>query len=259
MNKKKFIWQIIYPLLIFFGVEFLIELIVAIFYLIPKIKESINIDEFMKLTTEFIHANSLYISIVRGVILIPLFAFIMKNDAKNNVTYNKWTLLLFIPIGLCAAIGFNGIISISGIEKFSKEYKRISEVVYNGNIFVQIFAAAIIAPIMEELLFRGLIYNRLKCKFKIVWSILFSSIIFGVIHGNIVQFIYAFLLGILLAYIYERYKTIWAPIIMHITANFSSIMITNYLKTYKSTILISIISLISTFLLIKIVNNNSLK
>ena len=73
--------------------------------------------------------------------------------------YRKTWLILLVPAGICAAIGFNGLVSLSGIEKFSKAYQAVEKITYSGNLFVQIMASAIAAPIVEELLFRGLIFK----------------------------------------------------------------------------------------------------
>ena len=55
---------------------------------------------------------------------------------------------------------------------------------------------------------------------------LISSAIFGIIHGNLVQFIYAFLIGMILSFVYEKFKNIWAPIILHAGANLLSVLLT---------------------------------
>lgn len=91
---------------------------------------------------------------------------------------------------------------------------------------MEIVSAVIAAPILEELLFRGMIYRRLRdfCNAKL--AIIISAVFFGVFHGNLVQFVYAFIIGLMLAYVYEKMKTIWAPIVFHVGANLLSVLIT---------------------------------
>ena len=52
------------------------------------------------------------------------------------------------------------------------------------------------------------------------------SILFGFSHGNLVQFLYAMGLGMLLAYVCEKYGSLKAPILLHVTANLTSLIIT---------------------------------
>lgn len=285
MNKERtgaLMWRLIYPLLIFIGAEFIVEFIAMIYFIVPGIREGIFIEldtnEIAELATQFVYDNSLYITVGRALLLGPVFMLVMKHDIKYDIrldrhveydSFNKWYLMVLIPAGIGAAIGFNGLVSLSGIAKYSKVYNELSKMVYNGNIFIQILAAAIAAPIVEELLFRGLIYKRLRYHLSSTWCILISAAVFGLIHGNIVQFVYAFLVGTLLAYVYEKFKTIWAPILMHGMANLSSVLITEFLPEYEGNLsigdvmLISVIALAITFFTLKIVdlkvNRNEIK
>ena len=266
-------WRLIYPLLIFIGAEFVVEFIAMMYFVVPGIREGIFIEldtnEIAELATQFVYDNSLYITVGRALLLGPGFMLVMKHDIKYDIrldrhveydVFNKWYMLVLIPAGIGAAIGFNGLVSLSGIAKYSKVYNELSKMVYNGNIFIQILAAAIAAPIVEELLFRGLIYKRLRYHLSSTWCILISAAVFGLIHGNIVQFVYAFLVGTLLAYVYEKFKTIWAPILMHGMANLSSVLITEFLPEYEGNLsigdvmLISVIALAVTFFTLKIVD-----
>jgi len=53
-----------------------------------------------------------------------------------------------------------------------------------------------------------------------------SALLFGVFHGNIVQGIYGTLMGLLIAYVYEKYDNFIAPVIIHVAANFSVYILT---------------------------------
>lgn len=68
---------------------------------------------------------------------------------------------------------------------------------------------------------------------------------------NVVQGIYAFLLGILLAWICEKYQTIWAPILFHAAANLLSVICTEWNFSYRMTVIGVLLEiLISTALMI---------
>lgn len=69
---------------------------------------------------------------------------------------------------------------------------------------MEIVSAVIAAPLLEELLFRGMIYKRLRDLCSAKTAILVSAAFFGIFHGNLVQFVYAFIIGIMLAFVYEK-------------------------------------------------------
>ena len=66
-----------------------------------------------------------------------------------------------------------------------------------------VVAITIMAPVVEELLFRGAIQGHLLRKWKKpLWAIVVSSLIFGIVHGNWVQAPFAFVVGLALGWIY---------------------------------------------------------
>lgn len=107
--------------------------------------------------------------------------------------------------------------------------------------FLAIISSGIIGPIYEEILFRYLLYNRLKKKYSIKKAILITTIIFALIHMSPIKIIYAFILGLILNVAYEKYHNIIAPILIHISANTIVIFLYEY-NTYI--FLLSIINLI---------------
>ncbi len=80
-------------------------------------------------------------------------------------------------------------------------------------------AVVILAPIAEELFFRGVVYNAWLREGGRRWAFFGSSALFAVIHLSLVAFVPIFLLGLALAWVYERTGTLLAPIAMHMTVN----------------------------------------
>ena len=79
--------------------------------------------------------------------------------------------------------------------------------------------AVVIGPIIEEIMFRKILIDRLS-PFGDFYAVLFSSVAFGLFHGNLYQLYYAALIGFILGYVYTRTRRIIYPIIIHITVNF---------------------------------------
>ena len=85
-------------------------------------------------------------------------------------------------------------------------------------------ATVIISPIFEEILYRGLMYNKLKEISNAFIGVLISSILFALLHipkyGFGINMFFLFLAGILLSYCYEKTNNIYIPILVHSISNF---------------------------------------
>lgn len=80
-------------------------------------------------------------------------------------------------------------------------------------------AAVLVAPVCEELVFRGYLYPVMK-KFAGPWiAAICSGLIFAAAHGSLAALLPLFIFGIVLAVLYEKTGSIWAPIAVHFCFN----------------------------------------
>ena len=80
----------------------------------------------------------------------------------------------------------------------------------------------ILAPLWEELFFRGILLRRFAMKWKASTSIIVSSLIFGLMHFGGNSMIHATLFGCLMGFVYLKTQNIWVPIALHSISNFMS-------------------------------------
>lgn len=154
---------------------------------------------------------------------------ILYRMAKNEITYvtkgenkpklNVKQISFIIFISLIFSLGLNYIIAHTGLAQISQTYEEVSNEQYGSGLVTGVIVFGLLSPIAEEVIFRGIIYNRLKRIFPFYISIFLSALLFGIFHGNIVQGIYAFLMGLLMTVFYEKYKSFYAPVIIHMVAN----------------------------------------
>lgn len=105
-------------------------------------------------------------------------------------------------------------------------------------LVILILCVILLVPMIEELLFRGFFQNWLK-KFMSTWqAIMLTSFIFALFHfapsqgmGNIELLISLFVLSCFLGFIYERQKSLWAPICLHAIFNAVSIFLIFYVES----------------------------
>jgi len=88
-----------------------------------------------------------------------------------------------------------------------------------------VICAIVLAPIVEEIIFRGGIYSFLKSQATPVWAQLISATLFALMHGNLLSFLPLMLIGMLLARIYERSGNIVVPICFHACFNGFNLLI----------------------------------
>ena len=82
---------------------------------------------------------------------------------------------------------------------------------------------------MEELVFRGIIFGKIKIYYNnIVFALIIQGVCFGIYHLNLIQGLYATVLGIILGLIYIYTDSILIPILMHSVFNISSIIMSKY-------------------------------
>ena len=163
-----------------------------------------------------------------GIILILTnITYIIYIIKKHRIKVNKYNLIdnypkiyLFISIPLF----LNSLILLINNQKIP-----------TINIYIALFGSVIIGPILEELVFRYLIYNNLNKFNKKNTSIILSSIIFALVHNGFINIVYAFIIGTILTIIYSKNKNIKEVIILHMVANLMSLLI----KEYNPVILIS--------------------
>ena len=92
-----------------------------------------------------------------------------------------------------------------------------------GNIMAaggwMMFTSIVIAPIMEEILFRGILQDALMRKYGVFVGILIASAVFGIVHLIPQQVVNAFMIGIVLGYIYYRTGALLPVILIHCINN----------------------------------------
>lgn len=87
------------------------------------------------------------------------------------------------------------------------------------------FTGVVIAPIAEEILFRGFLYTTLRRYAPPLGAILLSAVVFSLVHGFAYGFLQLFVIGFLLAYLYERTGSLVASIAAHAANNLYSFLV----------------------------------
>ena len=101
----------------------------------------------------------------------------------------------------------------------------VQEQLFAGQLAVQVIGLGIVVPVAEELVFRALIYTRMKRLLTVRQAIFFSALLFAVYHGNVIQMVFVFPLALLLALVYEKGDWFGYPVSFHMGANLTAVLI----------------------------------
>lgn len=241
---------------VWLGVQIGVMLIYEIFILVAN--SGLSAEE----ATSLLMSKSLEIVIISNVLtilLIAIFFKLIKSSLMEEAMLRPSPRGSVLPTMLMGASAqYVTVVALSVLmlilpKSWVEVFEENSEMISQGNKAVVFIATVIVAPIVEELLCRGLILNALRKAMPRWFAIVLSSMIFGIMHGNMVQFIYATIIGILFGWIYTKFNSIIIPIFAHMCFNLMSLV--NSLITNEIFILILIVVSFPIFVLMLIYFN----
>lgn len=136
-------------------------------------------------------------------------------------------------------------------------YEEIYSFIGSGDRVTEFMAVVLIAPVVEEIVFRGLALGSMRGKVPKAAAVIISAALFGAAHANVISFIFTFILGVVLALTFDYSDSLFIPIAIHVEFNASSYLVSYVLeKTASGTHLIicivaAAISAISLFFAIR--------
>ncbi len=182
----------------------------------------------VEVTTARLVAGALGMLLMGG--LVPLLIFWRASVVEFlGLRWERWrqvfviapvfVLSIFAVMVLVYVTGWQGWVNErfgGGSQALVKALETTKDWKFMG---AALFVAVVVAPVVEEVIFRGYIYPVVK-RFSEKWfAALFSGVLFGVIHFNLASFPVLAVMGILLVVLYERTGSIWPPIACHALFN----------------------------------------
>lgn len=170
-------------------------------------------------------------SVFSNVITLALFLRIKWTPVTRDYLLSKpWLQLLWVALfTLGAIIPLTFLYEQLGIEMDDSAGRLFASLMKEPWGYV---AVGILAPLAEEIVFRGAILRTLldMMSKKNHWvAIMISAAIFGVVHGNMAQFVNALLMGLILGWMYYRTKSLVPGILLHWVNNTVAFILANIL------------------------------
>lgn len=187
-------------------------------------------------SAEYYESHSLMFDSISLFLLLAIFSawvYRLSSQSKSRIHSEKIDKRMIGSL-LIVALGLNGISGLwfaaveMGLDKLpvigqSMQNHNSNWQVINNEAYIWTFLSVVlIGPIVEELLFRGLIFHYLE-RIKSGWfPILISGIAFGIWHQEPVQCVYASVIGIAFGLVYARTRNLFLVMMMHIIINLMS-------------------------------------
>ena len=210
-------WHIIYPLCIYhiilIGTIFIAELLIGN-----------GVEDYMKcqILGTLAALPVIYLRFYKENAVVIGIETEGTKDTKMKLLKNA--AVVVIAAG-CIGVGFGNILTMSPLARISQGFAEANEHFYGSTLLIELIGSAILTPMLEELLYRGVIYERLRFFMGKRWhGIFLSSLIFAMVHLNLVQFIYAFGMGIVLACCMEVTGHVYGAILAHMAANLIAVL-----------------------------------
>ena len=161
-------------------------------------------------------------------ILLPfiIYCIVKKQNPLHVIRFRKipfTSAILCVVIAICSypVVVFLNMLSMLFVENAMADI--MADVISKGLIFSILFMA-VFPAIVEETIFRGVVYNTYS-KRRPLLGMFLSAFLFGLMHMNFNQMPYAFFLGIIMVLLMEACDSVIAPMIFHFTLNGSSTLL----------------------------------
>ncbi|MDD7796373.1 CPBP family intramembrane glutamic endopeptidase [Clostridium sp. 'White wine YQ'] len=236
------------------GIYLIAQVAIAFIYGIVYVAVNVNkfgsgnynniADNFQK---EFL-GQAYIIALIAAIVTFGIYVLMFRNKEENLFmrcrfkAFNLKAGLSLIPLTI-ALSAFS--VSLVGIlVQFFPSYQEVSDTLQaaNGSI-ISALAITMLAPIFEEILFRGIVFNELKKSMPVIPAIIAQGVLFGIYHLNLLQCIYAAILGCVLGLIYQMTRSLWSNIIVHMIYNLLGVFVMPYVLDKTSWFVIGYIIL----------------
>lgn len=242
MQKKKrnIFWYFLSPIVLEWVVSFVVQSVIELIYMVQNLvqlekamENETSLYEFLNEMAVFLNQYATEITILIAVFALP---FLIRMYKKDKYEMSEWwakkkelngkNIVMITVLAACVCIAANNFIMLSGITVQSETYLETAQLIYESPIIIQLIGLGIVVPVMEEMIYRGLLYRRMREYLPMTACIIGTAMVFGIYHGNFVQLIYAAVIGVFLAYLFEIFRSVKAPVLFHVVANLTSMVCT---------------------------------
>lgn len=177
----------------------------------------------MDLLIEYIYQKSSAMTLISGLAtlaVLVLFNLIRREKLSETLTLRRVSADRLVSAAAMTPALYLVVIIVLALlpEQWMTGYIEASSALTNTGL-VAFFSTVVVAPLVEEIIFRGLIQSRLSRAVPGWLAVLLAAAIFGICHGEPVWMAYAFFLGAVFGFVAWRSGSILPTVVMHVVFN----------------------------------------
>ena len=237
-NVLKSLGMAVVFFLLFFGMQLIVSVafcVAVTINIFAQNSSSLDLQSIIAKITESTMNYATLIAAISNILTVLVLLLIFKCQ-KKKFTFEAdirklemKALILPFLLGIALYVSVSTILGLLPIpDTLLNQYSDFSSTLFGGSIWITILAVAVVAPITEEIIFRGFMLSRLRRSMPTAVAAIISSLIFAVAHGALVWMAYAFVLGIVLCYVATKYRSIVASMVLHIAFNLLGVIASNF-------------------------------
>lgn len=172
----------------------------------------------------FTGLDSVVCTIIADVVITAVGIFYMRRVKTERFWKLSWSYIWYIiallfGVWLFGQITATWYLSVYGDAAFDSYQDAVSV-----NPIAYLILTLVVAPVSEEIMMRGVVYNSVKRCWNMIIAGVVSSLIFAILHGTVVHILIAFMTGMLFAVVYEYTGDIKCNILLHMLYNSMSVL-----------------------------------
>lgn len=175
--------------------------------------------------------QGVFLTIMQLLFLVPVWWFVKHKHHASLKTLGLRKFKVWVAaaaVGLLFAYYFLSgfyayLLSLFGLEMQPDLGPAVEQL---STPWPLVFSVVIVAPLVEEIFFRGFVFTGLRARMDWRWAAVISSALFAAMHVQLWAFIPLFSLGFLFAFLYQKSDSVWPGIIMHFLVNALAMTVT---------------------------------
>ncbi len=168
------------------------------------------------------------ILVSEGLVVLPMFLITIASGEKLSTLFPfhkiRITSVLWLILFTYLMVPFTAFLNSLSLLFTSNTVLQMSGEIVSGSPVVMLLMMAVVAPLCEELVFRGIVYGTYRKSGNLLKAVILSALLFGLMHMNFNQAIYAFAIGIIMVLMVEATGSLWASLIFHVIFNANSVV-----------------------------------
>lgn len=258
---KSFGWMVLY-----LGLQIVTAGIITPMYISSIDYSKDIIEEIDRILPNAVLLSVIFSGLLFGVIYWLRYRKSHKEQPRmRTLAITPKTMVLSVVIGFAMVFVsnlilalFNPLTMMVGMDFYMEQLNLISQLISGTALPLAIVSVGIIGPIVEEVIFRGLIFYYFQKRYSVKTAIIIQAILFGVIHLNLAQASYAMIIGIFLGFAYVYTQSIWVPIIIHVVNNIVAIFVPEAIASMEAWMLVTsgVVMLLLIFVILRVMKKD---